>query len=136
MNGATAVAPLALSDLVGSWSATSEVYTNNANASQKIDLIALGGEHRVTMLSGGGTRTWIDVGTFHDEWDSQATLDASGTTLTLTPVEASRPVLTFTVTLEGTVATLHSTNVSFDFTLTDPSAAVPATVDIVLVKTG
>ncbi len=38
--------------------------------------------------------------------------------------------------MEGTVLTLHSTNVSFDFTLTDPAAGVPATVDIVLVKNG
>ena len=135
-DGPTDVAPLTLSDLVGSWSATSEVFTNNASPSQKIDLIALGGENRFTMLPGGATRTWIDAGTFHDEWDAQATLDAGGNTLTLTPAEASRAVVTFTVTLDGTVLTLHSTDATFDFTLTDPSAAVPATVDIVFVKTG
>jgi len=135
-DGPTDVAPLTISDLVGSWSATSEVFTNNADPSQKIDLIALGGENRFTMLPGGATRTWIDAGTFHDEWDSQATLDASGTTLTLTPAEASRGVVTFTATLDGTVLTLHGTNVTFDFTLTDPSGGTPATVDIVFVKTG
>ena len=135
-DGPTNVQTLTIDDLVGSWSATSEVFTNNADPSQKFDLIALGGENRFTMLPGGATRTWIDAGTFHDEWDSQANLDAGGNTLTLTPAEASRGVVTFTATLDGSVLTLHSTNVSFDFTLTDPSAGVPATVDIVFVKTG
>ena len=135
-DGPTDVQTLTIADLVGSWSASSEVFTNNADPSQKFDLIALGGENRFTMLPGGGTRTWIGLGTFQDEWDSQATLDAGGTTLTLTPVEASRAVRTFTVTLDGTVLTLHSTDVTFDFTLTDPSGGTPATVDIVFVKTG
>ncbi len=95
---ATNVQTLTINDLVGSWRASSAIFSNNANPSQTFDMIANGGEQRYTMLAGGGTRMWVDLGTFHDEWDSQATLNSDTNTLTLTPVEASRPVLTFTVT--------------------------------------
>jgi hypothetical protein len=71
---------LALDDLVGSWTASSILHTATANASQQFDIIAAGGEGRVTVLEGGRARTWLTLGTFSDEWDAQFTL--SGNTLT------------------------------------------------------
>ena len=115
---------ISLSDFVGSWSATSSVYTNKANSSQVIDIIALGGELRFTLLENGGLRTWVTVGTYSDEWDSQAVV--SGNTITLTPAELERGVTTFTYELEGNSLKLTNSNSSFDFTLSGADM-VPAT---------
>jgi hypothetical protein len=83
----------------------------------------------MTVLSYGGARTWVDFGTFSDEWDAQLTV--SGHTLTSTPAEASRPVRHYTFVHEGDSITLTDTDGEFDFTLSgaDP---VPANVVVVL----
>ena len=120
-----------IADLVGSWTASSLVYTNNGNPAQKLDLIAAGGENRVTVLNGGGARTWLDFGTFSDEWDAQLTV--SGNTLRSQPVEASRGVRTWTFTLEGNVLELTDNSAEFDFTLAG-GPAVSATQKVVLVR--
>jgi hypothetical protein len=112
------VAALTINDFVGSWSATSHVFTSNSNPSETLEVIAAGGEVRFTVLAGGGTRTWFDLGDFHDEWDAQVTLNAAGNLLTSTPVEASRGVRNYTFTLVGNTLTLTNTSASFDFTLT------------------
>ena len=108
---------LSINDLVGSWIATSDLFTNNADAGETFDLVAEGGEARFTMLSGGGTRIWITLDTFSDEFDAAVTL--SGTTLTIDPVEAGRETTTFEITLEGDVLTLTDVDSEFDFTLSD-----------------
>ena len=120
-----------VSDLVGSWTASSLVYTDNANPAQSLDLVALGGENRVTVLAGGGARTWVEFGTFSDEWDAQLTI--SGNTLRSQPVEASRGVRTWTFTLEGNVLELTDNSAEFDFTLAG-GPAVSATQKVVLVR--
>lgn len=125
---------LTIEAFVGSWRATSEVFTNNANAGETFDLLAAGGENRFTMLTGGGTRIWFDLGDFHDEWDSQLTLN-SPTMLTSDPVEASRPVEEFTFVLSGNTLTLTNINAVFDFTLTG-ALGVPATMVAVFTKSG
>ena len=109
-----------LSDFVGSWIATSALHINNSNASENFDMIANGAIIRFTMLAGGGTRTWIDFGTYQDEWDAQASL--SGNVITMTPVETSREEAVFVVEKEGNIITLTNSNDSFDFTL---SGATP-----------
>lgn len=119
---------ITIADFVGSWTASSVVFTNNVNSSESIDLIAIGGETRMTVLVGGGVRTWVDVGDFSDEWD--ATLSVSGNTVTSTPVESSRPVVQFTFTMNGNTLTLTDTSSEFDFTLTG-AAEVAATQVIV-----
>ena len=48
---------ITIEDLVGSWIATSDAHTNNANSAETFDMIAAGGEDRLTILAGGGTRT-------------------------------------------------------------------------------
>jgi len=119
---------ITVADFVGSWTASSVVFTNNVNSSESIDLIAIGGETRMTVLTGGGVRTWVDVGDFSDEWD--ATLSVSGNTVTSTPVESSRPVVRFTFTMNGNTLTLTNTSEEFDFTLSG-AAEVAATQVIV-----
>jgi hypothetical protein len=119
---------LTLNDLVGSWIATSDTHTNNANSSETFDLVAEGGEVRFTMLAGGGTRIWVTLDTFSDEWDNAVTL--SGTTLTVDPVEAGRSTEVFEITLVGNVLTMTNVASEFDFTL---SGATPVATTEVLV---
>ena len=94
-------------------------------------LIAAGGENRVTVLTGGGARTWIEFGTFSDEWDAQ--LSISGTILTSNPVEASRIVRTWKFTLNGEILELTDANATFDFTLSG-AAGVSVTEKVVFVR--
>jgi len=122
---------ITIADLVGSWTASSLTFTNNGNPGQKLDLIALGGENRMTVLDGGRARTWLEFGTFSDEWDAQLTI--SGNTLTSQPAEASRGVQTWTFSLEGNVLELSDTSSEFDFTLAGGDA-VPATLVVVLIR--
>jgi hypothetical protein len=116
---------ITLDDFVGTWNATSSVFTNTSNASETVDLITLGGELRFTMLEGGGVRTWFTLDTISDEWDAQAELTNSNT-LTLTPVEMERGVNTYEFDLDDNRLTLTDKSTSFDFTLSD-SPEVSAT---------
>ena len=122
---------ITIDDLVGSWTVSSHVFTSNADPGQTFDLIANGGETRVTVLAGGGARTWVTIGTFADEWDAQLTM--TGNTLTSTPVEVSRGVGHSTFSLNGNVLTLTDTDSEFDFTLAD-AAEVAATEVVVLIR--
>ncbi len=124
---------LTIEDFVGSWSATAEVFTSNTD-DQTFDLIAAGGENRFTMLSGGQTRTWLDLGDFSDEWDSLVTLNAAGDLLTSTPAEATRRTEQFTFSLDGNTLTLTNVNAVFDFTLSD-AEGTSATMVAVFQKT-
>ena len=109
---------LTIEDFVGSWTGTSLVFTNNANPSESVDVIAEGAAAvRFTVLTGGGTRTWVDAGADSDEWD--ALVSISGNTMTSVPAESSRPTRTYTFTFVGGVLTLTDTNSEFDFTDTD-----------------
>jgi hypothetical protein len=128
---ATGPDEITIDDLVGSWTASSQVYTNNASPAEKFDIIAAGGETRITVLPGGGARTWVTFGTFSDEWDAQLTL--SGGTLISQPAEASRGVRNWAFTLDGGVLTLTDTNSAFDFTLSGADE-VPATVVVVMIR--
>ena len=106
---------LKLSDLEGQWVALSLTHTNNADESESFDMIANGGEVRVTVLPGGRVRTFVEFGTYSDEWDSRVTL--SGKKLRSVPAEAIRGVQEFTIELRGNTLTLTNTDDSFDFTL-------------------
>ena len=122
---------ITVNDLVGGWTASSVLFTNITNPAEQFDLVANGGETRVTVLTGGGARTWVEFGTFSDEWDAQ--LSISGNTLTSSPVEASRGVRHATFTLVGNTLTLTYANSSFDFTLLD-GPEVAATEVVVFVR--
>jgi len=119
---------LTIADLVGSWKASSVLLASKANPAQQFDIVAAGGELRVTILQHGGARSWLDLGDFSDEWDAQLTLN--GNQLTSTPVESSRPIRQYTITLEGEQLIATSNDASFDFSLTGGNE-VPATEVIV-----
>jgi len=104
-----------LQDLVGSWKATSHVFTNASNPSQSVDVVGLGEELDITVLSNGGVRTWLTVGEVSDEWD--ASISISGNTLTSTPAEASREGGEYSVSVNGDTFTLTDNSSQFDFTL-------------------
>jgi hypothetical protein len=123
---------LTISDFVGSWNATSAVFTDNSNSNNIIDFIQIGGEIRFTMLDHGGVRTWVDLDTFSDEWDSQAVLTNSSI-LTMTPTEATRSVITYEFILDDNILTLTNRNANFDFSLSG-AAEVPATLVTTLVR--
>lgn len=114
---------ITVADLVGSWTAASAVMTNKTNPSQQFDIIAAGGEMRVTVLNNGGARTWLELADFSDEWDAQITLN--GNQLTSTPVESTRPTRHWTISVAGDRLTMTSTDGEWDFTLTG-APAVPA----------
>jgi hypothetical protein len=120
-----------IADLVGTWKATSVLFTNQANPAQQFDIVVAGGELRSTVLNHGGARTWIEFGDFSDEWDAQ--LSVSGSQLTSTPVEVTRPTRRYTIEMDGNRLTMTSSDASFDFTLTG-ATAVPATEVIVYVR--
>jgi hypothetical protein len=119
---------ITIDDLVGSWIATSNSYVNNADAAETFEMIAAGGEVRFTLLSNGGARTWVEFGTFLDEWDSAISVD--GATLVSDPVEAGRPTRTWAFTLVGSTLTMTSTDSEWDFSLSD---APPVSATQVLV---
>ncbi len=122
---------LTLADLVGSWIATSDTHTNNANAAETFDIVANGGQVRTTVLATGSARTWVEFGTFMDEWDSALSLN--GNTLTSDPVEAGRPTRTWTISLVDDVVTMTDANAEFDFTLMD-APPVSTTEVVVFVR--
>lgn len=123
--------PVTVADFVGSWNASSHVFTNAANSSESFDPVAAGGETRTTILTGGGTRTWVEWGTYMDEWDAQISI--SGNTVTSVPVETTRETRVWTFTLEGSVLTLTRTDSAFDFTSTG-APGVPATEVVTFVR--
>lgn len=118
-------------DLTGQWSASSHIFTNNANSAQGVDIIVLGGSTNMTVLSGGRARIWVTLGDFQDEFDAQ--LSISGSTLTVTPAEASRGTDNFKFTMAGNVLTLTNTQAEFDFTLSG-APETSATQKITFVK--
>lgn len=127
-DGPTESSRVSIADLTGSWKATSMTFTRKSDG-QSFDVIAGGGEYRVTVLSDGRARTWLDFGDLHDEWDAQLSLD--GDRLTSTPAESTRATEVATIAMEGGTVTLTDTSAEFDFTLTG-AEPVPATLVIVL----
>lgn len=120
-----------INEFTGSWKATSAIFTNNSNSSEEFELIANGGEIRITVLDGGKARTWITIGNFSDEWDAQLTL--AGNTIISSPVEEFRGVQSSEFILNGSILTLTNIDDSFDFTFTG-TEEVSATSVIVFKK--
>jgi len=127
----TTTPEVTIADFVGSWKASSAVFTNNSNSSESIEFISAGGEIRYTMLNGGNTRTWIEFQNNPvDEWDALITLGPNNT-YTSTPAETSRPVEHGTYAIGNNTITLTNSNSSFDFT--NSGTSVPSTSVIVFV---
>ena len=121
-----------IEDFVGSWTATSMKFTNNANSAEQFDFIGSGGTFDFTMLAGGKVRIWMNIGDFSDEWDALVVLQNSNT-MVVTPAEAERGTSTLKFVLTSTNLTLTNEDDSFDFTLSG-EAEVSATSVIVLVR--
>ncbi|MGK7311514.1 MAG: hypothetical protein ACN0LA_04685 [Candidatus Longimicrobiales bacterium M2_2A_002] len=123
---------ISIDDFTGTWRASSHSFTNNSDASETFDLIAHGGETRVTVLSGGRARMWVTDDAFYDEWDAQ--LSVSGNVLTATPAESViRPVRRFVFALSGDDLSLEDADSEFDFT-SSAGTPVSATEAVVLVR--
>lgn len=116
---------------IGTWHASTDLYTNRADPDEQYEVIANGGEARMTVLSGGGARTWLTIGDFDDEWDAQLTVD--GNTLTSTPVETTRPVIAYEFTLDGDDLRLTTDDGEFDFTMSG-ATPVPANVYVEMTR--
>ena len=116
---------LAIGDFIGSWIASSAIFTDNANPENKVDLIAIGGEIRFTMQEGGKVRNWITMDSYSDEWDALARLTGSKE-LTLTPAESSRGISVLEVEFKENELVLINRDSRFDFTLSN-TTEIPAT---------
>lgn len=119
----SAPAQVSVEDLVGTWLASTDLYTNAADSSQQFDLVANGGETRIAILAGGRARTWVTLGAYYDEWDAQLSVD--GNKLTSRPAETRRPTRVFVFELAGDDITLQTKDSEFDFTRSGASP-VPA----------
>lgn len=108
-------------DLVGSWEAALYRYTDNATATQQVDLIATqGASFTMTVAASGTVSTLFDDGQGGTSSDS-GTLSADGTTLTIAgdAYEAQR---------SGDVLTLTDATSAYDFD--DNGSDEPATLVI------
>jgi len=125
---------ITMSDLVGTWKASSAAFTNQANTSQQYDVVAEGGEVRTVILNDPArSRTWVQMDTavdVFDQWDSGLALN--GTDLTVTPVETTRSTRHYTVKLVGDTLTLTSSDGTFDFSLTGASGVAANEVDVLI----
>ncbi len=97
--------------LVGTWNATSMVFTNNANSSETFDLIADGGSFSITLTAAGG---FSGSSTFMDMTDTfGGTFVVQGTNLIITETGESGPE-TIAFTRSGNTLTLTLDD-EFDF---------------------
>lgn len=102
-------------DLVGSWAATSSVFTSKADENEVIDVIEQGGDFSFTYLEDDKVRTWFTWDTISDEADFMAEL--SDDIITLTPAETERGISILQASYDGITLVLTNDNDSFDFTL-------------------
>ncbi len=112
------------SDLVGTWSATSFVFTSTADPGTSVDPIAGGATLTVVFTSGGGYTTTTTVPGSPDDV-STGTYAVSGSTITLTESGSSPTTLSGTFSLNGSTLTLHITSgIEFDFGSGEEAATV------------
>lgn len=115
------------SDLVGTWSATSFVFTSQANPGTTEDAIAAGASLTVTFASGGTYTTTTSVPGSADDV-STGTYTVSGSTITLNDSDGVT-VTSGTFTVSGSTLTLHlTTGITFDFGSGEEAATADATL--------
>lgn len=103
-------------DLVGTWTASAHIFTNNANPDESFDLVANGGETRMVVLNSGGARTFRNFNGTSDDFDAQ--LSIIDNILRATSVETPPRVWNWEFVLSGDTLTLDEPNQPFDFTMT------------------
>lgn len=122
----------------GTWNAQSLVYTANADTTVSANLSSLGAAITLTVddnCNYTGTANIPTITTGTSDIHGNFTLD-SDTTLTLNEATAVGQVInnTYEYTVSSTTLVLTNPNTTFDFDLTGPNPAVPATVVLTFLK--
>jgi hypothetical protein len=115
----------ATDEFVGTWNATSMVFTRVADTTQKMDVIALGATFRITFAADS---TWQSIQTapLTQPDTSTGTWAASIDVLTLTQTGQSGNIM-FNFVLSGNTVTLTGGNVDWDFGTGDEPAKLSIT---------
>jgi len=116
-------------DLVGTWNAIEDVFTNNANPSQKVDAVARGLQTVLKFSSDGRYEMTISEAGFSFTFKGPARIAGSKLFLGL---EGSDFEMELEFTLEGNRLTITDRNVEFDFD--GDGSTEPATQVTVYVK--
>ena len=128
VSGADSTPEEVVDALVGTWNATSFVFTNKANSSETFDLLADGGSFSITFTA---TRGFSGSSTFEGATDTfSGTYIVQGTNLITSETGESDETVAFT--LSGNTLTLTLDD-EFDFN--DDDVDEPATLSIVLQRT-
>ncbi len=118
-----------VSDITGTWNASSVVFTNLANPSQKSDLIAdADGTLTITFSANGDFSITLTVPPDQPETDV-GTVEVRGDTLTLAESGQGSPT-DFIASLSGNTLTLTTDDEEFDFD--DDGTDEPASLRVVL----
>ena len=117
-------------DLVGTWNAIEDVFTNNANPSQKVDAVALGQQTVLTFSSDGRFEMTLSAAGVSITFKGPARIAGNKLFLTLEDFFDLEIELEFT--LEGNRLTTTDRNVEFDFDA--DGSTEPATQVTVYVK--
>ncbi len=123
-----------IADLVGSWTATSMLFTSQANPSLMLDLINpfVGGHLSITIAADGSFQGTFRESSQAAEESVSGTIAIQGNTITITFVQGLDEDVSGTFTLVGDVLTVSGTFQEFDFTPTD-GVDDPEPADLVLV---
>ena len=119
-----------VADLVGTWNATVLEFTNQANTSQKVDLIAMGGSVSMVVSSNGNYALTITFPGDPAEVEA-GTISINGNLLTLTETGEVDPT-EFVANLSGNTLTLTSSDEEYDFD--DDDSDEPASLRVVFAK--
>ena len=123
VNCGDSVAP---ADLVGTWSATKLQFTNQANSSETIDIVAEGGSFTISILANGTWQATLAIPDMSPQVGG-GTYDVSGTDLVL--FETGDPVGTdYSISLSGNTLTITSTDLTWDFGSGDVAARLDGTL--------
>ena len=112
-------------EIVGTWTATSMVFTSDADADVSVDLIAEGATLSVVLGAEGTYSLVIHEPGFEPE-DEGGTYSVDGAILTLDPIEFEEND-SFEAVLNGNTLTLTSSDDEFDFDddeIEDPASLV------------
>ena len=114
------------SDLVGTWTATSMIFTSVEDPVASVDLVAVEGAILTLSLGEDDTYTWVLTipGVPEENEHEAGTYVVTGSTVTLSETDTGSPE-PFTIVRNGDTLTLTDTNEEFDFTqLKEPAVLV------------
>ena len=123
--GACGTTDITVKNLEGPWDATAYVYTNKANTSQQVDIVAVNGATMTLTVQASGTT----ASTFNDGQGNSSSnsgqFTAEGQALTLAGI-------TYQASLDGDRLTLINGNAEYDFDAN--GSKDPATATIALTR--